>query len=348
MSATPITASEADALFAPWCEAPTLIVAVSGGPDSVALLWLLARWRRALQDGPYLIAATVDHGLRSESASEARAVKRLATSLGIPHVTKRWRGDKPKAGLPAAARATRYDLLAQVARQYKAHHIITAHTQDDQAETLLMRLVRGSGLVGLKAMTPETDRETVRGPMTIVRPLLTIPKARLIATLADAKIAFADDPTNRDAAYTRPRLRAVLPALAAEGLTADALARLAKRLQRADSALDKATIAATQKITLPDAAGYDAALFASLPEEIRLRLLQNAIAGVGHDRQADFSKIAELSQIEVLLTAIDTAPPPGRNGLRLRRTLAGALVTLTATRLAVVAAPLRRKPQKKS
>ncbi len=335
---TPITAAGARALFTRWRDAPALVVAVSGGPDSMALLWLLARWRRALQDGPYLIAATVDHNLRPEAAKEAREVKRLAASLGIPHVTKRWTGAKPTTGLPAAARAVRYDLLAQVARKYKTPYVVTAHTQDDQAETVLMRLLRGSGLVGLKAMAAET----ARGELTIVRPLLMIPKARLIATLRRAKIDFADDPSNRDPTYTRPRLRALLPALASEGFDAANLSRLASRMQRADDALDQMTESAARAVTLPDAAGFDAALFAALPAEIRLRLLLRATAATGHDGYSD------LGQMEALIAAIETAPLAAANGVRLRQTLAGALITLTKTRLIVTLAPPRRTKRNSS
>src|SRR6201992_370063 len=106
-----ISAQDAKRLFADWKSAPALVLAVSGGPDSIALMWLAARWRRALARGPRLIAVTVDHGLRAASAGEARDVKRLAQSLGVPHHTLRWRGVKPKTGLPAAAREERYRLL---------------------------------------------------------------------------------------------------------------------------------------------------------------------------------------------------------------------------------------------
>src|SRR2546421_28066 len=154
---SPISASAAKRLFADWRSAPTIIRAVSGGPDSIALMWLAARWRRALARGPRLVAITVDHGLRAEAAREAREVKRLARSLDLPHRTLRWNGAKPKTGLPAAARAARYRLLAQAARQNRATHILTAHTRDDQAETLLMRLLRGSGIAGLAAVEVLVD-----------------------------------------------------------------------------------------------------------------------------------------------------------------------------------------------
>src|SRR5882724_7889365 len=204
---SPLTAREANRLFAEWKAAPAVILAVSGGPDSIALMWLVARWRRALTRGPLLIAVTVDHGLRAEAAGEARNVKRLARALDLPHRTMRWTGAKPKTGLPAAARAARYRLLARAARESGATHILTAHTRDDQAETLLMRLLRGSGIAGLVAMAPVTEREGV----LLARPFLNVSKSQLIATLRKAKVAFADDPTNHDMNFTRPRIRAVMP-----------------------------------------------------------------------------------------------------------------------------------------
>src|ERR1700683_2852862 len=174
-----IPAQDAKRLFAEWKAAPAIVLAVSGGPDSTALMWLAVRWRRGLVRGPRLLAVTVDHGLRAESAAEARDVKRLARSLELPHRTVRWTGVKPKTGMPAAARAARYRLLAQAARANGATHILTAHTRDDQAETLLMRMLRGSGIAGLAAMARETERDGVQ----LARPFLNVSKSQLIATL---------------------------------------------------------------------------------------------------------------------------------------------------------------------
>src|SRR5438132_8291814 len=111
-----IAVAQAKRLFADWKSAPAIVLAVSGGPDSIALMWLAARWRRALARGPRLIAVTVEHGLRAEARREARDVKRLARSLDLPHRTLRWTGIKPQARLPAAARGARYRLPGQVAR----------------------------------------------------------------------------------------------------------------------------------------------------------------------------------------------------------------------------------------
>lgn len=331
---TAISARQAKQLFAPWKAAPAIVLAVSGGPDSVALMWLAARWRRALARGPQLIAVTIDHGLRKEAAREAREVKRLATTLDLPHRTLRWTGAKPATGVPAAAREARYRLLAKAARAARATHILTAHTRDDQAETLLMRMLRGSGIVGLAAMPRETGRNGVR----LARPLLEVSKAQLIVTLNKAGVGYADDPTNRDTAYTRPRLRAIMPALAEEGGGSRNLARLAARLARANAALEIQADGAERYLALRDRGatrpGYDAAAFAALPEEIRLRLLQRAVDRAGYEGPA------ELGKVETLLAALDRALSLGEG--RLKQTLAGALISLSAGRIMVEPAPPRR------
>ncbi|MET4209823.1 tRNA lysidine(34) synthetase TilS [Bradyrhizobium sp. LA2.1] len=346
---SPISARAAKQLFAELRSAPALVLAVSGGPDSVALMWLAARWKRGLARGPQLTVVTVDHGLRPEAAREAREVKRLAAELGLAHRTLRWRGAKPDTGLPAAAREARYRLLAQAARNAGASHVLTAHTRDDQAETLLMRLVRGSGLAGLSAMARLTERDGV----VLVRPLLDVPKSQLIATLRRAKIGFADDPTNRDTAFTRPRLRALLPQLAAEGGDSRSLARLAGRLARANAAVDVLVDGAERFLQLrargdaPQAGGrsFEASAFAKLPEEVRLRLLLRAVNALGHEGPA------ELGKVEALLAALDQAiaaslaasPRAAANGRPvLKQTLAGALISLAGGRIHIAPAPARR------
>ncbi len=199
---------EARALFGGLENLRGLLLAVSGGSDSTALLVLAARWAKRLKRPPKLTAITIDHGLRSESAREAAAVKRLARRLGVPHRTLRWRGDKPKSGLQEAARIARYRLLAEAAARAGYEHVLTAHTLDDQAETVLFRLARGSGLTGLAGMAQASvlpvGAETA---FFLVRPLLHVSKARLVATLKAAGIDHSEDPTNRDPRYARTRLR---------------------------------------------------------------------------------------------------------------------------------------------
>src|SRR5262249_30876821 len=149
-------------------------------------------------------------------------------------------GKKPATGLQEAARAARYRLLATAAVRAQARCILTAHTLDDQAETVLFRLARGSGLGGLAAMAQIGRVPDSAGGIMLARPLLVLPKSRLIATLERAGIDFADDPSNRDPRFARARLREVMPALAREGLDARRLALLAQRMRRADAAIELA------------------------------------------------------------------------------------------------------------
>ncbi len=313
------------------------MLAVSGGPDSTALMVLAARWRNSLKTKPKLIAITVDHGLRKESKREAADVGKLARKLGIAHRVLRWTGKKPATGLQQAARAARYKLLAEAARKDKAAHILTAHTLDDQAETVLIRMSRGSGLRGLAAMQRLSRLDAGEPALQLVRPLLDIPKLRLIATLKAAKIGYADDPSNRDPRFTRARLRSVMAELAREGLTARRLAVLAQRLRRADRAIEAAVDRAEGEIAARPSEGaiaLDAAGFARLPAEIALRLLGRAVTEVGDEGPVELAKLESLNA--GLKSAQNTAPP------RFRRSLAGALVTLSGPQIVVERAPARR------
>jgi tRNA(Ile)-lysidine synthase len=339
----PLLAREARALFADLATSHSLILAVSGGPDSTALLLLAARWRARLRRGPDLVAVTIDHGLRPEAGAEASAVSRLARRLGVAHRTLAWRGEKPSSGLQEAARAARYRLLAEAAERAGARQILTAHTLDDQAETVLFRLARGSGLSGLAAMS-RTAPLPVAGHagLVLVRPLLGVPKVRLIATCEAAGVQFAADPSNADPRFTRPRLRALLPALADEGLDGGRLARLARRLRRADAALEAAVDAACETASIgpwPEDGPIllDGRDLARLPAEIRLRLLGRALQARAQEGTV------ELGKLEALLAALDAALA---GGLELRRTLAGAQVTLADDRLVIAAAPPRGKPMR--
>jgi tRNA(Ile)-lysidine synthase len=357
--AAPISAAEARTLFADLKSAPALLLAVSGGPDSTALMVLLARWHAALRNGPRLLAVTVDHGLRAESAREAHAVKQLARRLGIRHRTVRWIGDKPQTGLQEAARAVRYRLLAAAARNAGAGQILTAHTLDDQAETVVLRMARGSGLTGLAAMARVTPlmepagrpalhtaaaRREGGGPLLIVRPLLDLPKARLIATLEAADVPFCDDPSNLDPRFTRARLRGLMPVLAGEGLDARRLALLASRLRRAEAAIEFAVGVAAGAVsdttwTNGEPILLDADKFIRLPAEVALRVLGRAIIYAAGESPL------RLGRLEALYDLLAESSCRGRPQQPVRRTLAGALVTLKGDRLIVERAPARSKPE---
>jgi tRNA(Ile)-lysidine synthase len=301
---------------------------------------LAARWRKSLKVKPKLIAVTVDHGLRAEAKREAAAAGKLARKLGLTHRILKWSGKKPKTGLQQAARLARYRLLADAARKAKATLILTAHTLDDQAETVLIRMSRGSGLTGLGAMAglarvPGNPDGNIR----LARPLLDIPKSRLIATLKAGKIAFADDASNRDPKFTRVRFRELMPQLAREGLDARRLAQLARRLKRADVAIEAMVEQAFEFLTVdkptPQAMVFEAGGFFILPAEITLRLLGRAIAKVGDEGPV------ELAKLEALKAALDMALKAPK--VPFRRSLAGAIVTLDLPKITVERAPARRQ-----
>ncbi|MFG1465754.1 tRNA lysidine(34) synthetase TilS [Xanthobacter sp. DSM 24535] len=332
----PIEDSELPALFSLFAGHSSVLIACSGGPDSTALMLLAARWAALCAGAPMLHVATVDHGLRPEAAQEAQGVAGHARALGLPHAILSWHGPHPKSGIQEAARDARYALLAARAREIGGTAIVTAHTQDDQAETIVMRLARGSGLAGLAGMAPRSRRHG----LAVLRPFLTVPKARLVATLEAGGIGFVRDPSNSDAKFTRVRLRALMPVLAGEGLDAEGLARLARRLARAEAALEQAADAAFAVLAPPGAPRAPVrvarATFFALPEEIALRVLHRAIDVVGDEGPV------ELAKLERLLGRLLGAEAEGHS---ICGTLAGARVHLAGGHLEVARA-LPRRPRK--
>lgn len=331
-----VSAAEAKTLLADLEQCPALLLAVSGGPDSIALMLLVSRWAKTLKRTPELVVATVDHGLRAQAKREAADVAKLARKLGLTHRTLKWTGKKPSTGLQQAARLARYRLLGDAARKAGAPFVLTAHTLDDQAETVVIRMSRGSGITGLAAMARVAPLPSDEGDIKLLRALLDIPKARLIATLRAAKIPFAVDPSNRDPRFTRARLRGLMPQLAEEGLDARRLSQLAQRLKRADTAIEAAVDRAHSELIagLGAPGAYDATGFFRLPAEIALRLLGRAVTMLGDEGPV------ELGKLEALFAALSAAQKSGTR--RYRRSLAGALVTLDRAKITVERAPPRR------
>lgn len=182
-----------------------LAVATSGGADSMALLLLCDAYAKA--NGYSLTSLTVDHGLRPEAAIEAQQVARWCAARSIPHHTLKWSPPALHSAVQASAREARYALLAEYCQTQNIPFLLVAHHRDDQAETLFFRLARGSGLDGLACMPPA--RSLVKG-VTLVRPLLAVPKERLLATLKAAKQEWIEDPSNHNPDYTRSHIRSLL------------------------------------------------------------------------------------------------------------------------------------------
>lgn len=315
----PLSAAEAQACFSVFA-GQRLLLAVSGGADSIALLGMVAIW--AQQSGETVHVAVVDHGLRAGSASEAVFVTEQASRLSLPCYALSWEGEKPRTRLQEAARAARYRLLTEHARILGADAIVTAHTLDDQAETLMMRLAAGSGVVGMAGM----QARTMTNGMTHFRPFLGVAKDRLMATCQEHAWPWIEDPSNRNTAFTRVRWRALMPLLAREGLSAERLALFARRMAEAELALQQtAHVAVREAGFVQKRPGWllDARHLFKHPDALVVRAFANILA-IDADETAG-SHGPRLARIEICVAAMRTALTEGS---AVTRTLGGQLLAL--------------------
>ena len=277
----PVSDSEFAALMTalgPFERNARVAVALSGGPDSMALCLLADAWAR--RRGGCIVALTVDHQLRSQSAAEAAEVGRWMAALGIDHRILPWEGPKPRSAIQAEARVARYGLLTAWCRQAGILHLTLAHDLEDQAETFLMRLTRGSGTEGLAGMSAVSETAGVR----ILRPLLAVERARLTATLRARGQTWVEDPSNLDSAYTRVRVRQWLPALAQAGCGPDHLNGMAetfavRRMEGEDRIAG--LLARACSLSAAGHATLDPAPLTSAPLPIALGALSRVLCAVG-------------------------------------------------------------------
>lgn len=298
-------------------------VAVSGGGDSMALLLLLDAW--AGETGRAIAAVTVDHGLRAGSPAEAAAVAELCAQRGVPHETRRWTGWDGRGNLQDRARRARRGLIADWARARGIGAVALGHTLEDQAETFLLRLARGSGVDGLSAMAAVAAAEGV----TWLRPLLDLRRADLRAWLTAAGVAWAEDPRNADPAFDRVRARAALRPLAELGLGAARLAATAARMARARAALEQATRELAGRCLTIGPAGdvaLDPGPIAAAPLDLRLRLLAGAlcwVSGAGYRPRLAALEAAlaaiEARRLGLGITLHGCVLRPARGGVAIRR-----------------------------
>jgi tRNA(Ile)-lysidine synthase len=328
--------ADLDRLFSPLVEAKAILLAVSGGPDSTALMLLATAW--AKESGVPLHVATVDHRLRPESRQEAEAVAAAAARHGLSHQILNWEGEKPKTRLQERARDARYHLLCAYAQEIGANYLATAHHADDQAETILFRLLRGSGLDGLAGMAAFSQR----GALIHARPLLGLRKADLIAICEQADEPFVRDPSNENPAFARTRLRRLTEIFRKEGLDHAALLRLGARAARAEVALMQEAQRLAQSLAAtrsPDLFTADISALADAPEEILRRLLAGEIQSLRESR-ARFSPL-RLDRLEQLAARLATALMVRE---ALSATLGGMLIGLTpAGRLTIRPETRRRR-----
>ena len=276
-------------------------IALSGGPDSLALLVLAAAARPGMVE-----AATVDHALREGSRAEAEAAAAICAHLGVPHavLTAEW-DEKPATAIQERARTERYRLLAAWARDRGLEAILTGHHADDQAETLLMRLNRGAGVRGLAGMRPKSAIPSPRhsregGNPALLRPLLTWRRSDLERICAEANLTPIADPSNADDRYERVRVRKALSD--AGWIDSSALATSAAHLASADEALDWAVDQEWRR-SISEADGGLAYTPSGAPEEILRRLVARAIAALAHEGAAEPLRARELHPLIATLMA---------------------------------------------
>ena len=326
-----------EAALTPLKDYTAVVLAVSGGPDSLALMRLVAHWLATQSAPPTIFIASVDHGLRAASADEAQFVARWAQTLKLPHKVLHWQGEKPKTRLQERARAARYDLLTSYAHEVGAEALVTAHHMDDQAETILFRALRGSGPAGLSGMAPRMRR----GSIDHLRPLLDFSKADLVQVCERFGQPFIEDPSNRDLAFARVKMRQLLPVLADHGLGAEEWVRLGARMARMDAALSTKTDELMARLDVRISDGEVRLMATSLahePLELVIRLLRQLIAHLTSD-----TPVLRLERLETAGEQVQAALQQGKSH---RQSLSNILIQLDKFGLLVLRfAPQRRRGQ---
>ncbi len=311
---TPIPESDYERVFSCLANVRHAGLAVSGGADSVALMHMAHRWQAAVgPSAPRLTVLSVDHRLRPGSGEEAQWVAEQARAIGLDSAILRWDAEKPSSSLQERARQARYSLMAGYAYANGLDALVTAHHLDDQAETFLMRLARGSGVDGLAGI-PKSGQWA---GLAVHRPLLDLPKARLLATLEEFGVNWLEDPSNDDSQFERVRVRAAMEKLEGLGIGAEALARSASRLRRAQEALDLTADRFLESCASLSDAGYGQIRTEALrdsPEDIALRALTRVIRAVSGQVSTP-----NLAKLESLVQAV-------RSGDMAARTLAGCRI----------------------
>jgi tRNA(Ile)-lysidine synthase len=233
---------------------------------------------------PAPVVLTVDHGLHGDSAKYARQVAAWAKQAGLKAQVLAWRGAKPKSGVEAAARDARYRLMGTWLTKRKIAALFVGHTLDDQAETFLLRLARGSGLDGLAAMRPRASWPVPGfAGLAVLRPLLGVARSDLRAHLTSLDQTWLDDPMNDDASFDRVKIRKARAALAKAGLTQERIAAAAAHLARARESLEIVTEAVLARAVHKAEQGLllDAGALAAAPREVGLRALASVLMAVG-------------------------------------------------------------------
>lgn len=311
---------------------PVVAVACSGGPDSMGLTHILHEWAKS--NSAKVHALIVNHNLRPEAADEAATVaERLKNYEHLTPFILNWdNGAKTTSALQENARNARYEIMARHCTAQNISHLFTAHHLNDQAETLLFRLAKGSGLDGLGGIQ---EKRAYNKTLTLLRPLLGVPKADLLAYCAAHNISYVSDPSNEKDMFARVRLRKSYEALSAEGLTPERLSTTANRLRRAGEALDIWAQDSFETYLIEQTDKHislNSALLEDLPEEIVIRILLMCINTLS---ESDKPYPPRLSRVETIAHNMLHSTPFKA------RTLAGLKFSLRKKRLVIEQLPNR-------
>ena len=305
-----------------------LALAVSGGADSTFLMCMFAR-QQGLHEKhgthfPHLSVLTVDHGLRPASSDEVKIVVQKAKSLGLPVKALKWEHAGITSGVQDQARRARYRLMIEAVKEIGADALLTAHNLEDQVETMLMRMGRGSGIDGLSGMTRTIETDGIK----IIRPMLGISRKQILATLKHLDETWIEDPSNQDDRFERVRIRELIGHLSAADIVPEKLALSIERLGRAKQALNYYTDQFIAKHVEQHTSGFceiNRDEFVNLPEDVAIRVVNSLLQKYGGG--SDYSS---LSSLEELFDWLNRAPyrEDSENRTASGRTLSGCLLRL--------------------
>ena len=275
----PLTDSRICGLFSSYINHDRIALAVSGGRDSMALMYLVYRWKAHLALNIEIEVLTVNHNLRKAAEDECGFVQKIAKNYGFKHKVLIWEHEHVETSIQEKARKARYQLMLDYVREENIDTILTAHTSDDNIETFIMRLAKGSGLNGLKSINEIRHEDRIQ----IQRPLLSLSRSLTTEILRSTGNEWVDDPTNDDERFERVKIRNNISLLSSFNISSDNLTKTIQRLARAHESISFFTNLVSEELVELSELGHANVNFDKLryyPKEIILRVFAKALTDV--------------------------------------------------------------------
>ena len=275
----PLTDSRICGLFSSYINHDRIALAVSGGRDSMALMYLVYRWKAHLALNIEIEVLTVNHNLRKAAEDECGFVQKIAKNYGFKHKVLIWEHEHVETSIQEKARKARYQLMLDYVREENIDTILTAHTSDDNIETFIMRLAKGSGLDGLKSINEIRHEDGIQ----IERPILSLSRSITTEILRSMGNEWVDDPTNDDESFERVKIRNNISSLSSFNISSGNLTKTIQRLARAHESISFFTDLLSQELVELNELGYADVNFDKLrnyPKEIILRVFAKALTDI--------------------------------------------------------------------